>query len=79
MTTTDGTVSDRLSALAEVEDRLAAALKETAGDVARSECFDTEQRAEVYAILDAMRSDSEVHRASIGKWVNDRTGEVTDV
>lgn len=79
MTGTDGTVSDRLSALAEVEDKLAAALSETAGDVARSECFDTEQRAEVYAILDAMRSDIEVHRASVGKWVSDRTGKVSDV
>jgi len=79
MTSTDGTVSDRLSALAEVEESLAVVLKETAGDVARSECFDPEQRAEIYAILDAMRSDVDVHRESVGRWVNDRTGKVSDV
>ena len=79
VTGTSNTISDRLSALAEVEDQLAAVLCETAGDVARSQCFDREQRAEVYAIIDAMRSDVEAHRQSVGKWVNDQTGEVSDV
>ena len=74
-----GAISDRLSALAKAEDQLAAALNETAGDVARSQCFDSEQRAEVYAIIEAMRSDVESHRQSVGQWVNDRTGEVSDV
>ena len=79
MTGTHGVIADRLSALVETEEKLALVLSETAGDVARSECLDIEQRAEVYAILDAMRSDVEVHRESVGKWVNDRTGKVTDV
>ena len=79
MTGPGGEISDRLSALAEVEEQLAAVLKETAGEVARSRCFDNEQRAEVYAILDAMRSDVEAHRQSVGRWVSDRTGEVSDV
>ena len=76
---TRGKITERLSALVEIEDKLAAVLKETAGDVARSECFDGEQRAEVYAIIEAMRSDVESHRRSVGRWVNDRTGEVSDV
>jgi len=74
-----GPISDKLSALADVEDQLAAVLNETAGDVARSRCFDNEQRAEVYAIIEAMRSDVESHRQSVGRWVSDRTGEVSDV
>ena len=79
MTGPGSEISDRLSALAEVEEQLAAVLNETAGEVARSRCVDNEQRAEVYAILDAMRSDVEAHRQSVGRWVNDRTGEISDV
>ncbi|MCD6364446.1 MAG: hypothetical protein J7M14_01085, partial [Planctomycetes bacterium] len=66
----------RLSAAADVEARLAASLSETAGEVARSECFDDEQRAEVYVILDALRSDSKAHRETVGVWINDRIGKI---
>ncbi len=67
-----------LSAVANVENNLAISLTETAGEVARTECFDNEQRAEVYAILDAMKSDSEAHRQVLGCWVSDRTVEQQD-
>ena len=65
--------------VAAMERGLAAVLSETAGDVARSECFDTEQRAEIYAILDTMRSDTHAHERAVGQWVNDRPGEAGDV
>ena len=79
MTGINSTISDRLSALAEAEEQLASILNEATGDVARSRCFDKEQRAEVYAILEAMRSDVQAHSKSVGQWVSDRTGEVSDV
>ena len=69
----------RLTNVAAMERGLAAALMETAGDVARSECFDVEERAEIYTILDTLRSDTRVHEQAVGRWVNDRTGEVGDV
>ncbi|MBS3734577.1 MAG: hypothetical protein KGY99_06575 [Phycisphaerae bacterium] len=64
---------------AEVESRLRAGLSATAASVARAECFDAEQRAEVYAILDSLRADTEAHGACVGRWVNDQTGEGSDV
>ncbi|MFW6132475.1 MAG: hypothetical protein ACOC8F_01160 [Planctomycetota bacterium] len=64
---------------AQLESRLREALAATVDEVARAECFDPEQRAEVYAILDSLRADSEAHNACIGQWVNDRTGEARDV
>ena len=69
-------LADRLTAAADIEARLAASLSETAGEVARSECFDAEQRAEVYVILDALRSDSKAHRETVGVWINDRIGKI---
>lgn len=47
---------------AEVEQRLAAELDAASDEVARAECFDPEQRAEVYAILAALRDESHLHR-----------------
>ena len=72
-------LSEGLFEIARIEDQLASVLNEAAGDVARSECFDAEQRAEVYAILDCMRSDTAAHRQAVGLWANDRTGEVHNV
>ena len=69
----------QMSQAARLESRLADALTDTAEEVARTECFDSEQRAEVYAILDTLRADSQAHRECVGRWVNDRTGEAHDV
>ena len=68
-----------LSAMAGVEEVLATSLQQAAGEVARTECFDTEQRAEVYAILDTMRADTEQHQMAVGHWVNDQSGEIANV
>jgi len=51
--------------LAGLENGLAAALTQTAEEVKRVECFDDEQRAEVYAILQALRTDTEAHRGIV--------------
>jgi hypothetical protein len=68
-----------MSAIARLEDKLAAELIIAAGAVSRADCFDHEQRAELYAILEALKADTQAHRTVVGKWVNDRTGEVTNV
>ena len=46
-----------------LEDGLAATLTETADDIAHSECFDYEQRAEVYTILRTLTANTAQHRA----------------
>ena len=74
-----GEFAEQLTKMAQVEDQLVSALAETAGDVAHTECFDIEQRAEVYAILDSMRTDTKAHRKAVGVWISHRTGEVGDV
>ncbi len=48
-----------------VESDIAASLLATADELAHTECFDQEQRAEIYAILQALQSDTENHRQTI--------------
>jgi len=69
----------RVSTVVGMETRLAEKLTETADEVAHTECFDQEQRAEIYTILQAMKADTEAHRDIVGRWVNERTGEVHNV
>ena len=54
-----------VSALTGIEHQLASVLIETADEIKHVECFDDEQRAEVYAILQALRDDTEAHRAMV--------------
>jgi hypothetical protein len=51
--------------LASMEARIAATLSDTADELAHAECFDQEQRAEIYAILQAIRNDTSNHRALV--------------
>jgi len=37
--------------------------------IAHAQCFDDEQRAEVYTILDALKSDCDAHRRIVGQWI----------
>ena len=60
----DGT-STELAAAADAEKRVAGTLLEAAEGVSRTECLDAEQRAEVYAILDAIQTDTEQHQALV--------------
>ncbi|HUT61049.1 MAG TPA: hypothetical protein VNA25_24645 [Phycisphaerae bacterium] len=58
-------------AAAHVEDELARSLSRTSRQVAQAECFDDEQRAEVYTILQALRADTNAHQELLGTWVSD--------
>ena len=59
----EGVYISNVSAATNMEDQLTESLRETANDLEHMELFDTEQRAEIYTILEAMRSDTELHRA----------------
>ena len=59
-----------------LEDGLAASLIETADEIAHSECFDSEQRAEVYTILQTLKNNTESHRAMV-KMLADKIRETT--
>jgi hypothetical protein len=48
-----------------MEARIAASLETTADELAHAECFDQEQRAEIYAILQALRNDSTNHQQMV--------------
>jgi len=72
-------VADVMSSAVGIEAQLAAKLAEAAEEVAHMEFFDQEQRAEIYTILQAMKADTQVHQEVVGRWVNDRTGEISDV
>ena len=65
MAVADGSVSTDISTAANIENQLVASLVETADELARNESLDNEQRAEVYAIIDAIRTDTEAHRAVV--------------
>ena len=51
--------------MASVEKGLAAALTQASQEIAHSECLDTEQRAEVYSILDAIKANSRTHQVTV--------------
>ncbi len=57
--------------LTDTESKIAASLAAAEEELARTECFDDEQRAEIYAILGAIRSDSENHQKMV-KTVTDK-------
>jgi hypothetical protein len=50
------------SGWADAESRIGDVLAQTAEELAHAECFDQEQRAEIYAILQALRTDTSNHR-----------------
>ncbi len=67
------------SDLARIEQGLVDTVQAAAREVQHTECLDDEQRAEVYSILHALKNDTEAHRQIVGQWVNDSTGEISDV
>ncbi len=48
-----------------VESKISDVLAQTTNEMAHAECFDQEQRAEVYAILQAMKTDTANHRQMV--------------
>jgi hypothetical protein len=71
-------VDGQVRTLAGMESRLAVFVGQTRQDVAHAECFDDEQRAEVYAILEAIESDTNVHKKTIKFLEHRLLGEPTD-
>jgi hypothetical protein len=51
--------------LTNAESNIADSLASTSEELAHAECFDHEQRAEIYAILGAIKTDTENHRRTI--------------
>lgn len=74
MSSVQGQFIGQLSEAAGIEDQLARTLAMAASEVAHSECFDSEQRSEVYAILDTLKADTQAHIGVVGQWVSDRSG-----
>ncbi|MDP6046451.1 MAG: hypothetical protein QGG25_12640 [Phycisphaerae bacterium] len=79
MTTVKDNSSHPFGDLARIEQGLVDTVQAASQEVKFTECLDDEQRAEVYSILHALKNDTEAHRQMVGQWVNDATGEVTDV
>ena len=79
MSLAQGEFVGKLPSMAKIENHLAAILSQTAGQVAHTECFDTEQRSEIYAILESMKADTEANRNQLGHWVSHHGEEVGDV
>ena len=65
--------------LARIEQGLVDTVQAASKELQYTESLDDEQRAEVYSILHALKNDTEAHQQIVGQWVNDTTGEVTDV
>jgi len=59
-------VLGNIEEMAGAERRLAATLLAASDDVAHCECLDAEERAEVYAILEAIRADTDAHYQAVG-------------
>ena len=47
---------------ADAESRIGDVLAQTSEELAHAECFNEEQRAEIYAILQALKTDTSNHR-----------------
>jgi len=58
--------------LAGLETQLATTLAETSDEIAHADCLDRETRAEVYTILEILKSDTKIHREIIGRYVSQK-------
>ena len=54
-----------VQALAGVEGQVASTLTAASDEIAHSECFDPEDRAEIYAIIEAISADSKAHQQAL--------------
>jgi len=78
MTGLAGSYVPDMSNMAEVEKQLAAVLGKSVDELNRSECFDMEQRSEIYTILATLKAETQTHRETIGHWVRDGGQEPCD-
>jgi len=65
MSVANGQTPDRWRRMAELESALLARLDAADDDLQRIECLDDEQRAEIHAILEAMKHDAVSHAAVV--------------
>jgi hypothetical protein len=65
MTSPQANFVENLSSLETAESVIFNSLNQTTDELAHAECFDQEQRAEIYAILQAIKTDTENHRQMI--------------
>jgi len=63
-------------AMKALENGLAATLARTTQQIQHADCFDQEQRAEIYAILQALRTDTEAH-CIVAEFLTERLGRET--
>lgn len=65
-----------LAALARLEEHVGSQLNQTLHELDHMDCFDDEQRAEIYTILKALCDYTQAHRGMLaglgGQWVSDR-------
>lgn len=77
MTGSMGSYISEIDGVAKLEQELVACLCQTARTIEHMDCFDQEQRAEIYTILKALRDDTQVHSEAMGRWASERK-EVAD-
>jgi hypothetical protein len=72
MSGTLGNYRSDVSNVVNLEQQLALTLSIAAKAVDHMDCFDAEQRSEIYTILQALRQDTAAHCTLVGQWVRDR-------
>ena len=65
-----------LSELVGVESKICDSLTVTTDELARTECFDQGQRAEIYAILQAIKNDTDNHRRTVELLAKKLSGDI---
>ena len=76
MSGTFGNYHSDVSNVAGIEQQLALTLSIAAKAVDHMDCFDSEQRSEIYTILQTLRQDTAAHCTLVGQWVRDRDNPV---
>ena len=79
MTNAQAETSACFRELAQAETKLARTVTATAREIAHSECLDEEKRAEVYAILHVIQSDSDAHMKILSKLAGTYISEAGNV
>ncbi len=65
MSSVSGRGLGRLKQVAELEASLLGRIEDAADELRHIECLDEEQRAEIHAILEAMKHDGQFHSSAI--------------
>ena len=68
-----------MSAVANLENRLAAELIDTADELAHTECLDCEQRSEIYTIIQSLQADTRMHQTQVKLMARGSTPKAIDV